>query len=62
MCQPTADVLVEQASHAQEVLETAWFADELPADMDPVYITRIPVAFQVYRGRERQPFFDGEPT
>ncbi|HRW10277.1 MAG TPA: NUDIX hydrolase N-terminal domain-containing protein [Caldilineaceae bacterium] len=58
LCQPTADVLVEQASHPHEVLETAWFAEaELPNAIDPGHVSRIPIAFQVYRG-ERTPFFD----
>ncbi len=47
-----------QPSHAHEVLETAWFAEAaLPDAIDPGHITRIPLAFQVWRG-ERQPFFD----
>lgn len=45
-------------SHAHEVLGVRWFAEhELPADIDPGHISRIPVAFAVWRG-ERPAFFD----
>lgn len=60
LCRPQDDTPTAQATHAHEVLETAWFAEvDLPETIDPGHITRIPVAFQVFRG-ERQPFFDGE--
>lgn len=57
LCRPTAAANVE-ASHAHEVHETQWFTEaELPNAIDPGHISRIPIAFQVYRG-ERPPFFD----
>lgn len=62
LCRPLDKPPVALASHAHEVLESAWFADAtLPEGIDPGHVTRIPLAFQLYRG-ERQPFFDGEPT
>ncbi|MCB0121392.1 MAG: hypothetical protein KDE58_04065, partial [Caldilineaceae bacterium] len=57
LCQPTGAAVVE-ASHAHEVHETHWFAEaELPTAIDPGHVSRIPIAFQIYRG-ERTPFFD----
>lgn len=45
-------------SHPHEVLGTGWFAEhELPAAIDPGHVSRIPVAFAVWRG-ERPAFFD----
>jgi ADP-ribose pyrophosphatase YjhB (NUDIX family) len=62
LCHPLDKPPVAQPSHAHEVTETAWFTEaELPAAIDPGHVTRIPIAFQVFRG-ERQPFFDGEMT
>ena len=46
--------------HDFEVLETGWFAeDELPGDLDPGHISRIPEAFRVWRGDVRS-YFDRE--
>ncbi|MBN1936936.1 MAG: NUDIX hydrolase N-terminal domain-containing protein [Anaerolineae bacterium] len=48
----------EPPSHANEVLETRWFAgDALPVDLDPGHATRIPQAFRVWRG-DQSAFFD----
>ncbi|CAN5476483.1 NUDIX hydrolase N-terminal domain-containing protein [soil metagenome] len=56
LCKPTGETMA--ASHAHEVLQTRWFTeDDLPPNIDPGHITRIPVAFQVWRG-ESQAFFD----
>jgi ADP-ribose pyrophosphatase YjhB (NUDIX family) len=45
-------------THAHEVLDARWFAEaELPANIDPGHVTRIPVAYAVWRG-ERPAFFD----
>jgi ADP-ribose pyrophosphatase YjhB (NUDIX family) len=53
---PRAPIL---PSHAIEVTETGWFAeDNLPLDLDPGHRTRIPHAFRVWRGDGRA-FFDG---
>ncbi len=58
LCRPLDKAPVAQSSHAHEVMETAWFAEaELPDAIDPGHVTRIPLAFQLFRG-ERQPFFD----
>lgn len=60
LCRPLDRPPLAQPSHAHEVLATGWFAEhELPAAIDPGHVTRIPIAFQVWRG-ERQPFFDQE--
>ena len=56
LCKPTGETTA--ASHAHEVLQTRWFAEnELPPNIDAGHITRIPIAFQVWRG-ESQAFFD----
>jgi ADP-ribose pyrophosphatase YjhB (NUDIX family) len=48
-------------SHGFEVLDAGWFAEhELPADMDPGHVSRIPQAFRAWRGDERA-YFDGRP-
>jgi hypothetical protein len=59
LCRPLSDQPGEPAaSHAHEVLETAWFVgDELPEDLDPLHATRIPEAFRVWRGEGRA-YFD----
>lgn len=58
LCRPLAQPPLAQPSHANEVIATGWFAEhELPPAIDPGHVTRIPIAFQVWRG-ERQPFFD----
>ncbi len=57
LCKPTG--ATSTPSHAHEVLQTGWFAEtELPPDLDPGHVTRIPVAFRVWRG-ESPAFFDG---
>ena len=57
LCSPTGETVTP--SHAHEVLQTRWFAEaELPSTLDPGHVTRIPVAFRVWRG-ERPAFFDG---
>lgn len=56
LCKPTGETVA--ASHAHEVLQTHWFTEaELPPNIDKGHITRIPIAFQVWRG-ESQAFFD----
>lgn len=50
LCRPLTDAAHATASHAHEVLRTTWFAeDQLPADIDPGHVTRIPHAFRVWR-------------
>jgi ADP-ribose pyrophosphatase YjhB (NUDIX family) len=65
LCEPIAAAPVGEASHSHEVKQVAWFAEsELPADLDPGHRSRIPLAFQVWRG-ERAAYFDpvtGSPS
>lgn len=59
LCRPL-DGPVEAPSHAVEVLETGWFAeDALPEDLDPGHRVRIPHAFRAWHG-ECRAFFDAE--
>ena len=47
-------------SHKQEIVDVAWSAEEeLPEEMDPGHVTRIPEAYRVWRGDSR-PYFDNE--
>ena len=58
LCEPTG-AEAEEASHAIEVLDARWFAEDgLPEDVDPGHVSRIPEAYRVWRGDHR-PFFDG---
>ena len=52
LCEPVDDGLpVETAPHAHEALDQGWFSeDNLPTDLDPGHIPRIPEAFRVWRG------------
>lgn len=48
----------QDASHAHEVLDVAWFAaNDLPSDLDPGHASRIPEAFRVWGGDQRA-YFD----
>jgi ADP-ribose pyrophosphatase YjhB (NUDIX family) len=58
LCEPLLDVEQEPPSHAHEVLDVGWFAeDELPQDIDPGHVSRIPEAYRVWR-TTGQAFFD----
>lgn len=58
LCEPIEDLGRSGAIHAHEVLDTGWFRqDELPAEIDPGHVGRIPEAFRVWR-REGGAFFD----
>jgi mutator protein MutT len=58
LCRPLDGGERGNASHAHEVLDVQWFAEEaLPQDIDPGHASRIPEAFRVWRGDSR-PFFD----
>lgn len=58
LCRPLDQAPEPTPTHAHEVIGMAWFAEaELPAALDPGHATRIPVAFQLWRG-ERLPYFD----
>jgi len=59
LCRPLKHIgVVTPPSHIQEVLDSGWFAeDDLPSDIDPGHIQRIPEAFRVWRGDQRA-YFD----
>ena len=58
LCRPVSQPGEQEASHAHEVLELRWFAeDALPDDIDPGHVSRIPEAFRVWHGDVRA-FFD----
>jgi ADP-ribose pyrophosphatase YjhB (NUDIX family) len=58
LCEPLTDEAIGEPSHAVEVLDVGWFSeDQLPEDIDPGHVTRIPEAFRVWRG-DKQAFFD----
>jgi len=58
LCRPLTSGERGTASHAHEVVDVQWFAqDALPEDVDPGHASRIPEAFRVWRG-DLRPFFD----
>jgi ADP-ribose pyrophosphatase YjhB (NUDIX family) len=58
LCEPLPGVEPETPSHRHEVLDSRWFAeDDLPPDLDPGHISRIPVAYRVWHGHPSA-FFD----
>lgn len=59
LCRPLPNVeVIDLASHAHEVKDVQWlFEQELPEDIDPGHIRRIPEAFRVWHGDNRA-FFD----
>jgi ADP-ribose pyrophosphatase YjhB (NUDIX family) len=58
LCHPLDDEAQTPPSHASEVLEIQWFAeDNLPVDLDPGHVSRIAEAFRVWRGDNRA-YFD----
>ena len=60
LCEPLGRQPEEKPSHDFEVLEKGWYReDELPEDIDPGHVSRIPEAFRVWRGDARA-FFDAE--
>jgi ADP-ribose pyrophosphatase YjhB (NUDIX family) len=61
LCRPLPEIPDEvPPSHAEEVIETGWFGEnELPPDLDPGHVIRIPLAFQAWRNGGKQPaYFD----
>ena len=59
LCEPLNHREVGKPSHAIEVLDVGWFPeDDLPEDVDPGHMSRIPEAFRVWNGDSRA-FFDG---
>ena len=58
LCRPVDNAQPETPSHANEVLDVAWFAeDALPTALDPGHVSRIPEAFRVWHG-DQQAYFD----
>ncbi len=58
LCQPVDVSQLAQGSHAHEVLDVRWFAeDALPESIAPTHRTRIPEVFRLWRGDQRA-FFD----
>jgi len=58
LCEPLDTQENWPPSHANEVLDVRWFAeDALPADIDPGHMSRIPEAFRVWHGDMRA-YFD----
>jgi ADP-ribose pyrophosphatase YjhB (NUDIX family) len=56
LCVPTDDSAMGEAPYAHEVLDVRWFAEgELPSDIDPGHVSRIPEAFRVWRGEGALP-------
>jgi 8-oxo-dGTP pyrophosphatase MutT (NUDIX family) len=51
LCKPLDDgKVVETPLHAAKVLDVRWFAEhDLPDDIDPGHVTRIPKAFHIWR-------------
>lgn len=59
LCKPLNREAPMAPSTPDEIREIGWFAeDELPADLDPGHVSRIPEAFRIYRG-EGSAYFDG---
>jgi ADP-ribose pyrophosphatase YjhB (NUDIX family) len=58
LCRPLNDGEAGEASHAIEVLDVRWFAeDKLPEDLDPGHVSRIPEAYRVWHG-DKEAYFD----
>lgn len=59
LCRPLFNIArIDPPSYAHEVLESRWFAErELPDDLDPGHVSRIPEAFRMWHGDTRA-FFD----
>jgi ADP-ribose pyrophosphatase YjhB (NUDIX family) len=59
LCEPLPATERAIPTHAHEVLDIRWFAeDELPEDIDPGHVSRIPQAYRVWRN-DGAAFFDG---
>jgi ADP-ribose pyrophosphatase YjhB (NUDIX family) len=58
LCEPLPGVEPVPPTHAHEVLDVRWFAeDSLPEDLDPGHVSRIPEAYRIWRKKGRA-FFD----
>ena len=50
LCRPDPGEAIPDPSHAMEILDLGWFeADELPQDIDPGHISRLPQAFRMWQ-------------
>lgn len=58
LCKPSSTQAHRSASHAHEVVEVGWFAeDSLPDEIDPGHVSRIAEAYRLWKGEVR-PYFD----
>jgi 8-oxo-dGTP pyrophosphatase MutT (NUDIX family) len=58
LCTPLTAEPSHAIQHPQEVLDVGWFAeDNLPTEMEPGHVSRIPEAYRIWRG-EKRPYFD----
>lgn len=59
LCRPLLHIpVVDPPEYAHEVKEGKWFAEhDLPDDLDPGHVRRIPEAFRVWHGDNRA-YFD----
>ncbi|MEM7031831.1 MAG: NUDIX hydrolase N-terminal domain-containing protein [Chloroflexota bacterium] len=58
LCRPLDDGTMATPSHANETLDLGWFTEgNLPEDLDPGHVSRVPEAFRVWRG-DPYAFFD----
>ncbi|MFX0013375.1 MAG: NUDIX hydrolase N-terminal domain-containing protein [Promethearchaeota archaeon] len=58
LCEPLKEEEVFTPTYKHETVNIGWFNEaSLPLDIDPGHISRIPVAFRVWRG-EAKAFFD----
>ncbi len=58
LCKPLDEIEIEPPIHHRESVSRQWFKEKnLPENIDPGHITRIPEAFRVWRG-DCEPFFD----
>ncbi|MHA2294255.1 MAG: NUDIX hydrolase N-terminal domain-containing protein [Candidatus Hodarchaeales archaeon] len=58
LCKPKEDIEAVEAPHKHESLDKQWFDEHnLPVNIDPGHISRIPEAFRLWHG-DLKPFFD----
>ncbi len=58
LCKPLDDNKLDAPSHLQESLDIKWFnEDDLPTNIDPGHVSRIPEVYRVWRG-DQIPYFD----
>jgi ADP-ribose pyrophosphatase YjhB (NUDIX family) len=58
LCEPLSGIPDAPPSHANEVRNVRWFPEQdLPPDLDPGHVTRIPDVYRVWHG-DRAAYFD----